>query len=358
MAANGDKLSVEYLSRIGVAEWSSESAAASSSTEACGSSKAAKGSPKAAPKSVASPKAQPKSAPKAAAAPAGPPPEEKTKEELAKMTKEERTAYYAARRAGGEQAAAPKAVQMSKADRRAMQEAQRKVKDDKKMEGADAAEMLEELKLQGLTEEQAKEVLAHIENGEVEEEEESDDEPLSLLASVKEWMDEQGTKVADKESLRDFNLKVRFQGHVETTPPDHLACMLRIITTGALESGDLKAPKLQPTVVAKKAGPTLERWSFMIDGLYSKIDDVLESVDVVIGSLREGIDSVEAPETAKDTALVGCLMALRDSTDDIEDEDLLTGCKRLDPMTKVMEKFIEFLEDELEDSDEDGSGED
>jgi len=51
-------------------------------------------------------------------------------------------------------------------------------------------------------------------------------------------------------------------------------------------------------------------------------------------------------------------MALRDSTDDIEDEDLLTGCKRLDPMTKVMEKFIEFLEDELEDSDEDGSGED
>jgi len=96
----------------------------------------------------------------------------------------------------------------------------------------------------------------------------------------------------------------------------------------------------------------------MIDGLYSKIDDVLESVDVVIGSLREGIDSVEAPETAKDTALVGCLMALRDSTDDIEDEDLLTGCKRLDPMTKVMEKFIEFLEDELEDSDEDGSGED
>lgn len=296
----------------------------------------------------------------AAEAPAaGPPPAEKSKEELAKMSKDERTAYYAARKAAGALGAPKaKAAPATKAERRAVQEMQRNAKEGLKNLNAESEEMFQELKLQGLTEEQAREVMAQmaVEVGGSDAEDDEDDGPEDLLSSVKRWMAEHETEKPDKESVKDFNMKVRFQGHVDSTPPDHLHCILQLLVAEACASCDLSAPKLQPAAVSKKVTPVIAKWSIMLGHLYSKIDDPLVAGDVIVKSVRDGVFSIEAPDNGKDYGVVGCLMAVREEVEAIEDEDLLTGCKRLEPVSRVMEKFIDFLEDQLADSDEDSSG--
>ena len=67
---------------------------------------------------------------------------------------------------------------------------------------------------------EAREVMKEMQKGEeVEREEEEDDEDLA--SSVERWMKEQDEKIG-KEALRDFNMKVRWQGHVNSLPADHL----------------------------------------------------------------------------------------------------------------------------------------
>merc|ERR1719253_942072 len=153
------------------------------------------------------------------------------------MSKEERKAYHLARRASGPAAsgeAKPKPQALSKAERRALQEAQRKVKEDKVQANLEGDELLKELILQGLTEEQAKVVMEEmaqtkVEDGEDEEEDDEDD----LKSSIKKWMAEQEDPENMEDALHDFNLKVRFQGHVDSTPPDHLTCILELLVEQA-----------------------------------------------------------------------------------------------------------------------------
>jgi len=279
-------------------------------------------------------------------------PEELSAEQLAKLSKEERKAYHQARRAATTTQKEP-AKQLSKAERRQIQEAQRKLKEDTKQAGKDNEELLAELKLQGLSEDQAREVMKEMLKGEaLEEEEDDEDDAGDFASSVRQWMSEQEDKVS-KDALRDFNMKVRFQGHVDTTPPDHLGCILRLIFQEACGACDLTAPKLQPTAVAKKAGPLLTRWAPLLEPLYGKIDDVLVATDTVCKAVQEAVSADEkTSEAGRNTAMVGCFMSLRD-IDMIEDEDLLTGCKRVEPRSTVLDKFIEFLEDALEEDDED-----
>jgi len=168
-------------------------------------------------------------------------PAEKSKEELATLSKEERTAYHKARQAAAK--AQPKAAAnagLTKAQirekARAKQDEDRKRKEDEAGQKGQDSEYLEELKLQGLTEDQAREVLAQMAVAVTAEEaeDEDDDEDESLLGSVRTWMKEHSREkdITDAESVRDFNLKVRFQGHVDSTPPDHLGAILHVLAAG------------------------------------------------------------------------------------------------------------------------------
>lgn len=296
----------------------------------------------------------------APAVPAGPPPAEKSAEELAKMSKEERTAYHQARRAagpaGGNAAnakAQPKA-QLTKAQRRAIQDNQRKAKEDLANVGKEDDDVFEELKLQGLSDIQARAVLEEMKSGaiEVEDDEDDDDEPDDLLGSVRKWMGEQPDQLPS-DAVRDFNMKVRFQGHVNTTPPDHLGCILNVLVNQALGACDLEAPKINPGAVAKALTPLLERWSVMLIGLYEKVPDVLEAVGVVVATITESVAATGAQAQGQDCAVVGCIMAIRELDDLVEDEDLLVGCKGVEPRSRVLEKYIDFLEDALEEDEED-----
>mmetsp|Transcript_91220 Transcript_91220/g.247392 ORF Transcript_91220/g.247392 Transcript_91220/m.247392 type:complete len:308 (+) Transcript_91220:79-1002(+) len=301
---------------------------------------------------------------KASPAPAeqagAPPPAELSPEELAKLSKEERKAYHQARRAAQTTQAVEKpAAPLTKAQRRAIQDAQRKAKDDVKNASMGNEEMLKELKMQGLSEDQARNVMAELLAGNTVADVDDDDEdadPEDLLGSVRRWICEQKNEQITKDSIRDFNMKVRFQGHVDSTPPDHLRCILRVVVQEACAGCDLAAPKLQPGAVAKRVQPCVERWAPLLEVLFGKIDDVLEGADTVIHGIEEGIEACQAeadvPAAGLACGVVGSLMAVRE-IDMIEDEDLLAGCRRSSTAGKVMEKFIEFLEEALEDEDED-----
>merc|ERR1712187_585791 len=132
-----------------------------------------------------------------------------------------------------------------------------------------------------------------------------------LMGSVWRWMCEQPQGKVSTDAMRDFNMKVRFQGHVDTTPPDHLGTILTILVEQACGKCDLAAPKIQPGLVAKALGPLLERWANLIRGLHSKIHDVLEATGVIGGAITEGVEKISAPTQGQNCAVVGCLMAVR-----------------------------------------------
>mmetsp|Transcript_13405 Transcript_13405/g.24669 ORF Transcript_13405/g.24669 Transcript_13405/m.24669 type:complete len:290 (+) Transcript_13405:47-916(+) len=275
---------------------------------------------------------------------------EKSAEELAKLTKAERTAYYQARQAALKEQQAPK-KQLTKAERRQLQEAQRKAKADKQDEADSSLEVLEELKLQGLSEEQAKEMLQHLATAVEVEEDEEDMEDLE--ASVRRWMSEQPDTIGDqdaKDTLQDFNMSVRFQGHVDSTPPDHVGSILKVISEECCKIVTV-GEKLQPTTVSKQVEPLMSKWGGVLEQLVGRIDDALVVADVVVGTVHE---TVRLNCSMPDCLQVGILMALREHTEVISDDDMLTGCRRLQERSRVMEKFIDFLEEAVEDEDEEG----
>lgn len=292
--------------------------------------------------------------------PAPVPVKELSPEELAKLSKEERKAYHEARRAAQPQPAAKK--QLTKAERREEQEAQRKAKEEKTKKVGNDEELLAELKLQGLNEDQAREMAKEMQQGEkLEGDDDDEGDGDDLSASIARWMSEQDEKIT-KESLRDFNMKVRWQGHVNTLPADHLGCILKILFKDACASCDLSG-KLQPTAVSEKLKAPLARWAPVLEPMYQSIDDVIVGPDCVCSAateaVKEAVQASNGTEAAGAAAIVGCYMALRED-DILPDEELLMGCRRISsehPST-VLEKFVEFLEDATEDdSDEDDEDE-
>mmetsp|Transcript_2127 Transcript_2127/g.2773 ORF Transcript_2127/g.2773 Transcript_2127/m.2773 type:complete len:418 (+) Transcript_2127:1-1254(+) len=319
---------------------------------------------------------------------------EKSAEELAKLTKEERKAYHQARiasqqangaaagggaaaaagagaaatgDAGAAAAAAGKGKQLTKAERRELQEAQRKAKEDQKAKVDESDELLKDLKMQGLNESQAREVMKAMKKanvaGEEEEDEDDEDDVLDLTTSVRRWMKEQENVNSD--SLHDFTLKVRFQGHGDTLPPDHLRSLLLVLVGEmALAEVDLSA-NIAPAAVSKKAEPFFERWSPMLEAVYGKIRDALQAQDIVVQSIVEGVAAAATAKGVTDTsegnlnlaaAEVGCYMAVR-GIDLIEDEDLLIGLKRLEKKPPVLDKFMQYLEESIAEE-EDSSADD
>jgi len=134
---------------------------------------------------------------------------------------------------------------------------------------------------------------------------------------------------------------------------------LEVVVGKAWKGGELAACKPQPNVMAKKITPFLTQWLALIGGLYTKVGDVLEAANIIVTTISNTVAKVgaEAPDACRQCAVVGFLMALREEIDTMEDEELLPACRRLESGGKVMEKFVEFLEEEVAGSDEDDDDE-
>merc|ERR1712110_1350513 len=132
--------------------------------------------------------------------------------------------------------------------------------------------------------------------------------------------------------------KVRFQGHVDSTPPDHLGAMLHVAAMNSFTEFKLDSLK-QPAAVQKKVEPVISKWAFLLSEFYGKCD-CLEGADIVVASLRAGIASAadtSVSDATRDCVLVGFLMAIREKVEVLEDQDLLTACRKLGSMTKVLQ---------------------
>merc|ERR1712232_95678 len=116
-------------------------------------------------------------------------------------------------------------------------------------------------------------------------------------------------------------MKVRFQGHVDSTAPDHLGAILQVLATQACTGCDLASAKVQPTAIAGQATPLMRRWSPLLGPLYGKIDDPLAASDAIVQAVQAGVAACSGNETGKACGIVGCLMAIRD-IEVMEDEDL------------------------------------
>jgi hypothetical protein len=293
------------------------------------------------------------------------PTEEKSPEDLATLSKAERTAYHQSRL----QAENSQAKVGSKAERRFQahekQERDRRKKHDIARKAEDDEEALVALKAQGLSEENARTLLAQLEEVEAQKIHSSGATPLdqdgdveddeSLIDSVRKWMAEHREIASDDNSLRDFNLKVRFQGHTATTPPDHLAAVMQVLAWQCCMELDHAQPLKQPSDMAQVAAPMLARWTLIVGELYNRCD-VLDVYDTLAPSLCDGITDAlgEIAEDARDVALVGMLMAIRDAFDYMSDEDIVAACHQLDSDSPVLQKFIEFLQVDSDSSDDEG----
>lgn len=82
---------------------------------------------------------------------------------------------------------------------------------------------------------------------------------------------------------------------------------------------DLNAAKLQPVMVSEIASPLVEKWSFLIGNLHSKIDDVQVSIDIMISSLRKVVVDIPASDNTQDSVVIGSLLSLRDRLDVVAD---------------------------------------
>eukprot|EP00927_Polykrikos_kofoidii_P086733 TRINITY_DN9810_c0_g1_i1.p1 TRINITY_DN9810_c0_g1~~TRINITY_DN9810_c0_g1_i1.p1 ORF type:complete len:360 (+),score=83.77 TRINITY_DN9810_c0_g1_i1:74-1153(+) len=355
--ANGQPLDMSHLAEIGILSWGTASfavAPASSMSELSSVKLTANClEDRACNKSRATPAQSPSTAKKAEA------PKELSADELKCLSKEERKAYHQARLAAGVGNSNAGKKPITKEERRVMQEAQRKAKDEKKETLGEREALLAELKLQGLSEDQAKVLMAEMSGAPIVEgdDEQDEDEEDDLLSGVKRWMSEVGSEKTNKDSIRDFNMKVRFQGHVDSTPPDHLTCLLKVVAAEACSRLDLTGAKPpQPAAIAKSITPAMRQWAGIIGGLYEKIDDVFAAADVIVQVIAEEVRAAcgDAPANVKDCVIVGHLLAIREEVEVIADEEILAGCRKLDSPGPVIAKFVTFLEEEVNgDSDDD-----
>lgn len=171
-------------------------------------------------------------------------------------------------------------------------------------------------------------------------------------ACIQQWMQDHKNESVSSDLIHDFDCTIK-TFDVRALPSLQLAAVVEIMIADTMAECDLNTTKLQPVKVCEKASPFVEKWSSLIDNVYSKIDDAQEAIDIIISSLKRSIAFITASEYTKETLLIGCLLSLRD-LDAVDDEDILAGCRKIELQSKAMERFIEFLE--CNDTDVESSG--
>lgn len=185
-----------------------------------------------------------------------------------------------------------------------------------------------------------------------------------LVDTIKDWMagfEVPGLQVSPNErALESLTSYLKTNGFAEETTWDQLGAMVQAVAENVGKPLLLEEGKIQPAKVARSAQKTMEVWSELIERLCAAAPDHDAVADMVVRKVQMGIASVSAYDTADDkcqSVIVGVLLALREVHGIAA--GLYEACQRLDDKSIVMNKFIEFLSQELEDSDSDeGVGED
>merc|ERR1712241_436561 len=115
---------------------------------------------------------------------------------------------------------------------------------------------------------------------------------------------------------------------------------------------DLALPRLQPSHVADEAVPRVEQCLCELQTFFSELGARAIATDHLIRAFYDAVDKVEAITAVKEIVVVGLLLATRSQLHELTDVQLIEGCRKFESYSRVMQRFIVFLEDELHGEDD------
>lgn len=251
----------------------------------------------------------------------------------------------------------------TKAERRGQQIAQRRAKEDARvlLQIATACSTACSSLLNGEPRFEERTCATEAAEPDVDEEDVSDEE-IDFLNSIRRWMHEDGRDSTAANLMQDFKLEVMRwgQGALGFLGSDQLEVVIRVIAEDICAAVDLRLQRLQPKTVAEAAEPFVNRWVALLDYIWELIGDSTVASNVAVRTVRVGVAAacgaaigVAAGNQA--SIEVGIIMAIRDCVEGADTADVLAGCRCLQPKTIVLDKFISFLQGELDASSEDES---
>lgn len=279
------------------------------------------------------------------------PPKALPAEELAKMSKMERRAYYESRL---QPRGAPAAA--TRSERRTAQETQRRAKLEKAAQGESSAPQSKGPFGSGPCVPDWADDEADLE---APEEEESGD--VDLHQVVKDWMQRSslggGRKepaAVESEELEDLVCTVRLSG---LAPSGSDLLLAAVLDCGAEECRSLFDPgddAIEPSLAMKRVKPWFQRWCSFLEHLSSEAPTtgLEEALGAAVERIFFGNESGSALAKRHERVAVGFLMCARDTFEELEDEKLARACRSLGLEGPVMSKFLVFLEDNSDDSED------
>lgn len=136
--------------------------------------------------------------------------------------------------------------------------------------------------------------------------------------------------------------------HEDDAPTVQLAAVIENIAEAVSNECAAVTENLQPAKVSEMTDMTstyIEKVSVIKD-LCAKIDSHDVRMCVIATSVWKAVSRrlVECTERTKETVVIGVLLCLQHSMDDITDEHVLSGCKKLPSCGVAMTGFMKFLE--------------
>eukprot|EP00933_Yihiella_yeosuensis_P010090 TRINITY_DN116349_c0_g1_i1.p1 TRINITY_DN116349_c0_g1~~TRINITY_DN116349_c0_g1_i1.p1 ORF type:complete len:372 (+),score=79.11 TRINITY_DN116349_c0_g1_i1:68-1183(+) len=307
---------------------------------------------------------------------------EKSAQELAKMSKLQRRSYHEARFLAAQEIAPPKFQPKSRAERRALQEAQRRSKKDVndleknicsllRSAGALDEDLAAEEEAVALRAGLSQDRRSYFEAAAEDEEEgaatnataDEDDElegGEDFYECVKSWVRAANAGVGPEATSDDFTAMMRLWGHGSTPPADRLNSILHAVLEKIEGLDSLHNTPLhkRPSTVAKAVKSTLRSWFPLLNALFREVaSSGGDAAEILVGAVRHSFlkphrEDADGTADFLDCTIVGTLMSFREEVDTLNDAALLTACQGIQPSSHVLRQFFEFLEKEINDSSE------
>lgn len=130
----------------------------------------------------------------------------------------------------------------------------------------------------------------------------------------------------------------------DESPLMQLVAVIENVTEAVSNECASTTDELQCSIVSKMTSSFLKIPA--ITDMWGKIDSHDDSMGIIATSIWNAVERHLDTCTVrtKETIVIGVLLCLRDSIEDITDGHVLSGCRQLPTAGVVMRKFLEFLE--------------
>jgi len=178
----------------------------------------------------------------------------------------------------------------------------------------------------------------------------------STHIAMAEWMAEQNDDKQEAVGLVEkFSSWYQSLSHDQTAPLDQFRDVVSALAVRARAAFGPSMQHSQPFVLAGQAKTIFAKWQLLLQTLFAEIGDASQATIAAVAVVQEIVESGSRATVGTDLAMLGIVIALRDSIDGIGDEEIRLGCQRLPSRSRAVEKFIHFLTDSGSDHESEGA---